>query len=311
MSSKKKKRSWMSRHPRAKKIAYSFYGILIACVFVLIIPVFILPKRWVYVIGRCIGLCTWRAIRKKTKKNLFYAYGDRMSEKRANAITKKVSIHVVWFIVDLYYMWVFARGYDAREIVTHVYNWNEFEDAYKKGKGMFMATIHFSCFEVLPVYFRHATDTEGGVIARSFPSPFMTWMYRKVRMRQNVPTYYDEIRNVVRHLRQNCLIGILPDLRAKRRLGVPCTFFGKPTLAFDIQWRVAAQTGSSIMPCFMVRHCKEPWKYILILQSAIYITRKASDEERAEKVQELNDVFEQHIRYFPSNWFWFHNKWKI
>lgn len=308
----KKKRSWMSRHPRVKRVAYTLYAVGAMIPALCFLPLFLLPRRIVYGVGRVCGIwCVYPFLRDKITKNLMYAYGERMTPRRASAIAKKVAINVPWFMIDAVYLWIFARRYDARKTVTRLYGWDTFLTAWDEKKGVIIATIHFSCFEILPVYFNHRFYPPGGVIARSFPSPFLTWLNRRARLRHKLSTYFDDVRGVIRALRQNGLIGILPDLHAKRRLGVPCTFFGKPTLALDVHWRIAAQTGSPVMPCFLVRQKKHPWQYTLLAYPVLHIAPKADATQRAEKVQQLTDVFEQHIRRFPSQWFWFHNKWKI
>ena len=228
----KRKRSFNSRHPKFRSFAYFMIGVGIVAAIIIPLPLFILPKKILYSLGRCIGLLfVYPSIRKKVQTNLYYVYGDRMTEKRVTAIAKKVAANSVWFILDNYYLWVFHWTFDINKTVVKAINKNFPIEALKKGKGVIGLSAHYSGFEIIPVYFLDTGLVDvGGVIARSFPSPFLTWLYRRARMLAGIPTYFDQAKDIFRALRSNGVIGFLPDLRAKRRLGVESTFFGKPTL---------------------------------------------------------------------------------
>ena len=310
--SKKRKRSYLSRHPRLKRVVYSFYGILILPLIILPIPLFILPKKWVYsATGFLSRFLLLPFIKEKICMNLKFAYGEQMTEYRANAIAKKCAANTLWSAVDCYYLWLFKCLYKYEKIVTETIGIKYVNDAVKQGDGMFIATAHYGCFEIMPAYIINFHNIIGGVIARSFPSPLLTLINRKARLLHNVPSFYDDARGILRTLRSNGTIGILPDLNAKRRLGIATTFFGKPTLTLSVHIRLAAKTGSPIIPAFLVRHARKPWQYTLMLYSPIIVPNKADEKTIVQKTQELNDIFEEHIRRFPSGWIWFHNKWKL
>ena len=311
-TSRKSSRSYLSRHPRLKKVVYTAYGMLLIPVFLLVLPLALIPRAILYRLGKLAGLyIIYPLVREKTEKNLAYAYEGRLSAKRISALGKHVAINVAWSVLDCYYLWGYAWLYQIMRIVVQVEDWHYIDEAFKHGKGMFVATPHYNCFEVMPVYFVIGKRTGGGVIARSFPSPFLTWLNRKARELHEIESFYDQVRGVIRTLRRNSVVGVLPDLHARRRLGVPVTFYGKPTMTFDIHFRLAAQANCPVIPAFMMRHKRQPWKYTLIIYPPIWIRRKPDAETIRNKVQELNDVFEYHIRRYPSGWIWFHNKWKL
>lgn len=310
--SKKSKRSFLSRHPKLKKIVYSFYGILIIFLIILPVPLFILPKKYVYKLSRFLSqLFVFPFIREKTIKNLKYAYGGRMTDFRANAIAKKCAANLLFSAVDCYYLWFFKPFYNFDNIIIEVKNTNCVYDSLKKKNGIFVATPHYGCFEIIPAFFAMKLNLTGGVIARKFPSDLLTWLNRKARQLHKVPSFYDEARAILKNLRSNNVIGILPDLNAKKRLGIPSSFFGKETLTLDIHVRLASQTGAPIVPAFINRHVSKPWQYTMIFYPPVCVDKKVPQEIISKKVQEINDIFEEHIKCYPSGWIWFHNKWKL
>jgi len=310
--SQKRKRSFLSRHPKLKKVVYSLYGLLILVAIILPIPLFVLPKKYVYKFSRFLSrFLVFPFIKEKTVKNLKYAYGDKMTDFRANAIAKKCAANLLYSAVDCYYLWFFKPFYNFDNIIVETKNPDYVFESLKKKKGLFVATAHYGCFEIIPAFFAMQLNITGGVIARRFPSDLLTWLNRKARLLNNVPSFYDEARAILKNLRSNNVIGILPDLNAKRRLGIPVYFFGKQTLTLDIHIRLASQTGAPLVSAFINRHVAKPWQYTIIFYPPVSVEKKASPETIREKVQEINNIFENHIRLYPSGWIWFHNKWKL
>jgi KDO2-lipid IV(A) lauroyltransferase len=312
-NTRKKKRSFLSRHPRLKRIVYTFYGLLFIPLFIIVLSLALFPKRFLYWCGRLAGLYVlYPLVKSKIDINLRYAYDGQLSEKRLRAIAKKVAVNVAWSVLDCYFLWVYWWSFNIRSIVVDVQNWQTVNEAFKNGKGMFVATAHYNCFEVMPVYFTRGMNIiHGGVIARSFPSPFLNWLNRRARLLHNLVSFYDEVRAVLKCLRANSVIGVLPDLNARKRLGLTVTFYGKQTRTFDLHFRLASKEGSPVIPAFMMRHRRTPWQYTLLFYPAITIPYKADEETIHTYVQKLNDVFEYHIRRYPSGWVWFHNKWRL
>ncbi len=308
----KKRRSFLSRHPRLKRIVYTGYGALFVPLLVLSVPLRILPRGVVYALARRVAwLVVAPFLRGKITRNLYFAYGARMTPRRARALTLKISANVVWSAVDCYYMWVWWWTFRPGRTVIRIMNPGPTWQALDHGKGQFMVTPHYQCFEIMPVYVIHYLGLHGGVIARAFPSPVLNWMNRRVRLLHGVPSYYNQMRDVVRQLRTNGVIGFLPDLNARKSLAVPSTFYGKPTLTLDIHVRVAGQIGCLIIPAFLMRHKARPWQYTLLLYEAIRVPHKPDAAQIQASVQAVNDAFEHHIRRYPSGWIWFHNKWGL
>ena len=310
---KKHKRSFNSRHPKFRQVSYFLLGLGIVIGILIPLPLFIFPKKVLYFFGRKIGLLfVYPAIRKKIRLNLFYVYGDKMTEKRVAAIAKKVAANNIYFILDCYYLWLLHFSFNINKTIVNSINRFIPENSLKNGKGVFGVTAHYGCFEIIPVYFLDTGLVDvGGVIARSFPSPFLNWLNRKVRLIAGIPSFYDQAKDIFKALKSNGVLGFLPDLRAKKRHGVESTFFGKPTLTLPVHVRLASQLGSEIIPVFLNRHKRKPWEFTIIFYSAIAVQKKADAETIKLKVQEVNDVLEHHIRRFPSGWFWFNNKWKL
>ena len=313
---KKKKRSFFSRYPKIGNLIYNFFGVMILLAWLIGIPLFlILPRTLMYPLAKIIALkLVFPKIRKNTIKNLNYAFDRKLSKKRLEAISKKVAINSVWSILDTIYLYTQWWHMNMKKFVVEVKGNEIIMEAFKLKNGRIAGAAHYNCFELQPVFFNDAyghEESKNAVVARTIPNKFLRWLSYKARELNGVETLFNDIKGVIRHLRQNRSVGILPDLFAKKDIGYPVNFFGKPTMSFDIHFRVASLTNSVIIPSLMMRRKQKPWTYYVQIYDFIKIKPKATHEEIMEKVQELNNVFEYHFRRFPGGWVWFHNKWRI
>jgi len=308
----KRKRSFLSRHPRLKCAVYTVYGLLFVLGWLLTLPLRLLPKRVTYWLGRCVAVAlVYPRLERKINLNLEYVYGSRMTPRRARALGLKSVINAVWSALDCYYLWIWWWQSDIRRIVERAFNREPLDRAIAQGRGVIVVTGHYHCFELMPVYVRKVVHSDGGVIPRSFPAPLLNWLYGRLRMMHNIPSFFDDVKGVVRALRAGGVVGILPDLHARKRLGVPALFYGKPTLTLDIHVRIASQLGCPIIPAFMMRHRRIPWQYSIVFYAPIAVPRKAGAEVIAGTTQTINDLIEWHLRRYPGGWIWFHNKWGL
>jgi len=132
-------------------------GIGIVTALIIPLPLFILPKKILYSLGRMIGiLFVYPSIREKIQKNLHYVYGGRMTDKRVTAIAKKVAANNIYFILDCYYLWIFHWAFNINKTVVNAVGRNFPEKSLKSKKGVIGTTAHYGCFEIIPVYFLDA-----------------------------------------------------------------------------------------------------------------------------------------------------------
>lgn len=309
----KHRRSFMSRHPRIRSFAYGLYALGFFGLGILMLPLGFIPRGWTYALGRGFALLvTYPAIRRKCFTNLFYAYGDRMDRRRATALTRKVAINVTYSALDCFYLWMFKGRFEKYNLVEEWSDWRVVSESMEAGHGVVVATAHYHCFEVMPVHFCYTRKGfDGGVIARTFPSQLAVDIYTWLRQRYNCQSFYNDAKGIIRTLKQGRVVGVLPDLYAKRKYKVPTTFYGKPTTTFDIHFRVAAMVDCPVVPAFLMRKKRTPWQYGLLFYEPIRLPRKPDEATVDRCVQQLSSVFEHHIRRYPTGWIWFHNKWRL
>ena len=135
----------------------------------------------------------------------------------------------------------------------------------------------------------------------------------RAMMKQHV-TYKTGIRDMVRLLRDGHYIGLLMD-QDPGYTGIMVKFFGLDTLTADGPAKMSGIANYPIVPIFIRED--RPYHHVVEVQPPLRpytADHKLSKEEKErimyETTQELNDRLEAHIRQYPEDWFWLHNRWK-
>ena len=135
----------------------------------------------------------------------------------------------------------------------------------------------------------------------------------RTMMKQHV-TYKTGIRDMLRFLGEGKYIGLLMD-QDPGYTGLNVKLFGRDTLTADGPAKMAAMKNYGIYPVFI--HEERPYHHHIEIQAPLYVFAEGetlSKEEKKQRIyevtQKLNDILEAHIRKYPSDWFWLHNRWK-
>ena len=135
----------------------------------------------------------------------------------------------------------------------------------------------------------------------------------RAMMKQHV-TYKTGIRDMVRLLRDGHYIGLLMD-QDPGYTGIMVKFFGLDTLTANGPAKMSGIANYPIVPIFIRED--RPYHHVVEVQPPLRpytADHKLSKEEKErimyETTQELNDRLEAHIRQYPEDWFWLHNRWK-
>jgi KDO2-lipid IV(A) lauroyltransferase len=182
-------------------------------------------------------------------------------------------------------------------------------DALNKGKGVIMLTAHFGNWELASL-----TAALMGypmkVLAREQKFERLNKLlnsYRQLKGCEVIPKGM-AIREIVRHLKQNGIIGMLSDQDGGRR-GVFVDFFGRhaSTPAGAIEF--ALRTGCLVLPGFIIR--EEKGKHRINIEPPLNINGYAGKEEAVrEGLQNFASILESYVRRYPDQWLWLHNRWK-
>ena len=176
------------------------------------------------------------------------------------------------------------------------------DDALKMGKGVIILAAHFGSWELI-----------GAGLALSGYD--MSYIVRPIRSRQlddmlngirksvgGKPIPRSSLKDALRCLRRNGLLGILPDIDTKVD-GVFVDFFGR--LAFTPRGPVsfALRTGAALVPTFIVR--QEDDTHIIVVEKALELEITGDlEKDILANTARFTKIIESYIRKYPEQWIW-------
>ncbi len=189
-------------------------------------------------------------------------------------------------------------------------NLKHFENALKLKRGVLGLVFHYANWEIMGVT---SWFLKNPIIALARPLKGHTLLNDFLnRLRTStglmiIPNA-DTSKDVIRHLRENRIIGILGDQREKRSKGVYVDFFGEPVPTNRGIATISMRTGVPVVPFHFVR--QGFLRYRIVCSPPIEIERKGNIEELIHRnTRKINAFLETLIIQDPSEWFWVHRRW--
>ena len=122
-------------------------------------------------------------------------------------------------------------------------------------------------------------------------------------------TYHSGVREMYQLLDDGHFIGLIMDQDVGRHDGVIVKFFNRATNYVTGAAAMSRFKGVPIFPAFM--HKNSDGTHTLEVQPPLYVERtKDKRADIAEMTQKLATLTENHIRRYPEEWFWLHDRWK-
>ena len=122
-------------------------------------------------------------------------------------------------------------------------------------------------------------------------------------------TYKTGVREMFDMLRKGWAIGLLMDQDTNRHDGIILDFFGQPTNCTPGAASMARFQDVPIITAFMHRDAQG--QHTLIVDGPFHVTK--TRDKRADvrqTTQLLTKAIEAHVRKYPEEWFWLHDRWK-
>ncbi len=206
-------------------------------------------------------------------------------------------------VLELPWVWLrpLAKVVDS---VKQCHGWEHFEAAHAQGKGVIVLTPHIGCFEVIGLY-----------IASRLP---MTCMYRRPRwkfldalMHQGrergqmklAPTDLGGVRQLLKALKRNEIIGVLPDQVPGNGEGEWVPFFGRPAYTMTLIGRLIESSGAAVVMCLSERLPRGEGY-------ALHFSPLTFDAATSIPGQ-MNAALEAVIRNHPEQYLWSYNRYKV
>ena len=269
----------------------------------------ILSLRTLQRLGNAVGLVVmasspWR--QKLADRNLQAVFGDKYdarARKRLRRFATQGFCKAMLELLKLNYM----TDDEVRQMVRGE-GLEHLRAALEQGKGVIVLAAHFGNDELANPYLA----IEGlplCMVSRAAPSGSVEGMLRRSRERHG-GTIVDrnDIRGMLKVLREGRILGILPDQHAKVG-GILGTFLGLPASNAPGTAVIAARTGAPIVPVFAFRQPDDT--FICRVYPPLELQDTGDREaDVAPNTQIVMDAIGDRIREDPKQWLWLHDRWR-
>ncbi len=181
------------------------------------------------------------------------------------------------------------------------------DEALQKGQGVILLTPHFGNWERMA----HFLTLKGYpllVVAREANDPRTTRLVNRMREKEGLVVLPrgSSIREILQALRENKIIGLLPDQNSWE-IFVP--FFGHPTGTVSGPAILHLRTGAPLLVCFCWEDSESHYQ-LHITELALPERTGNREEDVLGIMTKVNEAFEQVIREHPEQWLWLHDRWR-
>jgi Kdo2-lipid IVA lauroyltransferase/acyltransferase len=178
------------------------------------------------------------------------------------------------------------------------------EAARAGGRGVILVSAHFTTLEACMRLLCQRIPLAG--MYRPHEQPAMEWAVRRGRLRHATAMFArDELRPVIRHLKQGGLLWFAPDQETRRGDSVFVPFFGQPAWSLTSTHQLARLSGAAVLPLFHERLDDGRYR-IEILPALIDFPGTDATADTARVMA----VLEQQIRRVPAQYLWIHQRFK-
>ncbi|MGQ9730049.1 MAG: lysophospholipid acyltransferase family protein [Candidatus Zipacnadales bacterium] len=268
-----------------------------------------LSLRWIRRIGNVGGLFVYAITARRQRladENLIAVFGERFSARERRRIRLRAAASIAKMCLELLKLPTLSpeaiRAAMSSEGMDHI------RRALERGKGAIMVSAHLGNWEIAAA--RLAIEgVNVGVVARDASDAHVASLINHCREAVGLKVFgRDDLQAMIRHLRGNGVLAILPDQHANEA-ALRLDFLGRPAWCPKGPAMLALRTGCAIVPGFGVRLPDESLHGYILKEIEI-----PSDGDRDQNIavlmQRINDIIGEQIRRYPDQWLWFHNRWK-
>jgi KDO2-lipid IV(A) lauroyltransferase len=271
----------------------------------------ILPRPFARLVGICLGQFVYvihRRLRRVGMHNLAMALPEKSRPEHRKILRGEfTSLGRQLAEVCLF---PFYSKENLRQVVVYD-GFENFERAFKRGKGVLFLTGHLGAWE-LSAFAHSLAGYPLSIVMRSLDNPYVNALIERYRTMHGNKTMDkdDFVRGLLGAMRAGQTVGILMDTNMTPPQGVFVDFFGIPACTASGLARIAMRTDAAVVPGFTI------WdstlrKYRLRFDASVELVRTGNDEaDVIANTAKFTQIIEEYVRRYPDQWLWVHRRWK-
>ncbi len=268
----------------------------------------LLPAQVCEWLGQALGGFAWHFVPKRRKtlarENIKRCLGVDDSE--ADRIAKASSVRFGPMLFEVLRFPVLKNhmgDYVKIEGLEHL------ERVHQSGKGAVIATAHSDNWELMGGAFAQAGIPLVGVAMKQKSSSMDRFINEYRTLIGMHITYKTGVKEMFQMLSEGWFIGLIMDQDTSVHDGIRLEFFGRVTNCVPGAASMARFKDVPVFTAFM--HRNEDGTHRLIVQEPLYMEKTRDKKADIRRMtQEINNRIEMHVRRYPEEWFWLHDRWK-
>jgi KDO2-lipid IV(A) lauroyltransferase len=178
--------------------------------------------------------------------------------------------------------------------------------ALKKGKGALLLSAHFTTLELGARSLALVGPTS--LMYLTPQNPLIAEMSRRGRARRAVQAIAaDQVREVLRNLKNNVTVWYAPDQRYTDKMSKIVPFFGHPAASNVATSRLAKISGAAVLPYFPER-LEDGSGYLMRIYPAL---ENFPTEDPIADITRFHEMIETHVRRCPAQYLWTYKRFKL
>lgn len=260
--------------------------------------------------GKILGGLTWAVVPRRRKR---LAYDNivrclKVDDREAERIAKASWVQFGPMLMEVLRYPELIKDDYIKKYVT-IDGLEYLQEAIDKQQGAVIATSHSDSWELMGAALAQygvplvgvAKKQKDGAMDR-FINEYRTLVGMHI-------TYTSGVREMFKMIKEGWMIGLITDQDPSLRDGIILDFFDRKTNCFTGPATIARSQGAPIFHG-QITHRPDGGHHITIYPP-IYVERSKDKKGDIRKAtQEVMDLLEGHIRSYPEDWFWLHDRWK-
>lgn len=269
----------------------------------------LIPYDFALKLGRYFGKLAYIILGKYrglSKSHLRQAFAGSKSEKEISKIAESVFINLGMGFAEILSLPKIRHKLDT---ILDIEGIEKIDAVLKEGKGAVVVSAHLGNWELIPMYFAYKGYSSNIVARPIYYEKYDEWVsFLRKSMGVNIIYRTQSPKKLLKLLKNNELVGILPDQDVDSIEGIFVEFFGRKAYTPLAPVRLAMAADCPIVPMFIVRGDK---KHTIHVEDPIRVER-GQDKDRLVSLytQKWSGTVESYIGRYPDQWVWMHKRWK-
>lgn len=260
--------------------------------------------------GKALGELTWAVVPKKRKfmayDNIIRCLGVDTGE--AERIAKASWVQFGPMLMEVLRYPELIKGDYIKKYVT-IDGLEYLQEAIDKKQGAVIATSHSDSWELMGAALAQygvplvgvAKKQKDGAMDR-FINEYRTLVGMHI-------TYTSGVREMFKMIKEGWMIGLITDQDPSLQDGIIIDFFNRKTNCFTGPATIARSQKAPIFHGQII-HRPDGGHHITIYPPIYVEQTKDKKEDIKKATQQVAHLLENHIRKYPEDWFWLHDRWK-